>query len=120
VTLVTIVTLASIIGSTHAGEAITAKCVSRPVRITLRAFSRVASALPATAYDDMTEVVILAVDDTERDFASRAFGVPAFTAATPTMKGTHVVVIDGPGAGLRIRAPTQVRRNSAWHLIYLE
>ena len=39
----------------------------------------------------MTEVMILAVDDTERDFATRAFGVPAFTAATPTMKGTHVV-----------------------------
>ena len=52
----------------------------------------------------MTEVMILAVDDTERDFATRAFGVPAFTAATPTMKGTHVVVIDGPGAGLRMDA----------------
>jgi hypothetical protein len=52
----------------------------------------------------VTEVVILALDDTERDFATRAFGVPAFTAATPTMKGTHVVVIDGPDAGLRMDA----------------
>jgi hypothetical protein len=50
-----------------------------------------------TGYDDMTEVVILAAGDTERDFATRAFGVPAFTAVTPTMKGTHVVVVDGPG-----------------------
>jgi hypothetical protein len=25
-------------------------------------------------------------------------------AATPTMKGTHIVVIDGPGAGLRTDA----------------
>jgi hypothetical protein len=30
--------------------------------------------------------------------------VPAFAAATPTMKGTHVVVIDGPRAGLRMDA----------------
>jgi hypothetical protein len=58
----------------------------------------------------MTEVVILAVDDTERDFATRAFGVPAFTAVTSTMKGAHVVVIDGPGASLR--SPARACRKS--------
>jgi hypothetical protein len=44
----------------------------------------------------MTEVLIPAVDDTERDFATQAFGVPAFTAAKRRC--------DGPGAGLRMDA----------------
>jgi hypothetical protein len=74
----------------------------------------------STGYDAMTEVLILAVDDAEREFAMRAFGVPAFTAATPTMKGTHVVVIDGPGAGLRMDAALAVGALTVTRIAFME
>jgi hypothetical protein len=68
----------------------------------------------------MTEVVILAVDDTERAFATRAFGVPAFTGAAPTMRGTHVVVIDGPGASLRMDAALAAGALTATRIAFME
>jgi hypothetical protein len=71
-----------------------------------------------TGYDDMTEVVILAADDTERDFATRAFGVPAFTAAT--RQGTHVVVIDAPGAGLRMDAALAAGALTVTRIAFME